>query len=355
MNYAELGKTGLYVSRICLGAMTFGGADNAAGNAIGRLTRQEADTIVGEALEAGVNFIDTADVYGLGGSETILGEVLSRRREQVVLATKAHSRTGSGANDAGQSRYHLMRALEESLRRLKTDHIDLYQVHNFDGTTPLEDVLQTLNDMVRQGKVRYIGCSNFAGWQLAKAIGISRERNLEKFASVQSFYSLACRDIEHELLPAIQDSATGLLCWSPLAGGLLSGKFERNGEIDNAARRSKIEFPPVDKERVWDIVDALKKIALVHNATPAQIALAWLLSSSQVTSVIAGVRNVRQLQDNLGALSIHLSETEKALLAQVSHPGVRYPGWIQSYNAASRYPDGYDFTGANWSLGKDPV
>lgn len=355
MKYAELGQTGVYVSRICLGAMTFGGVDNVAGNAIGRLTREDADAIVGEALDAGVNFIDTADVYGQGGSETILGEVLSGRREQVFLATKAHSRTGNGANEVGQSRYHLMNALEASLRRLKTDHIDLYQLHNFDAVTPLESVLQTLDDMVRQGKVRYIGCSNFAGWQLAKAIGISRERNLEKFASIQSFYSLACRDIEHELLPAIQDSTTGLLCWSPLAGGLLSGKFDRNGQADSAARRSKIEFPPVDKNRAWDIVDVLNTIALAHNATPAQIALAWLLSSPHVTSVIAGVRNVQQLKDNLGALSIQLSESEKTSLADISSPGVRYPGWIQSYNSASRYPEGFSFSGQNWSLGMPPV
>jgi aryl-alcohol dehydrogenase-like predicted oxidoreductase len=245
MRYAELGKTGVYVSRICLGSMTFGGADNVAGNAIGRLAGKEVDAIVGEALDAGINFVDTADVYSMGGSETVLGDVLSQRREKVFLATKAHSRTGAAANDVGQSRYHLMKSLEASLKRLKTDHIDLYQVHNFDPVTPLEEVLRTLDDMVRQGKVRYIGCSNYAGWQLAKALGLSREHKLEKFVSVQFFYSLACRDIEHELLPAIQDSHSGLLCWSPLAGGLLSGKFDRNGNHEASARRAKIEFPPL--------------------------------------------------------------------------------------------------------------
>ncbi|MBA8869748.1 aryl-alcohol dehydrogenase-like predicted oxidoreductase [Pantoea agglomerans] len=355
MKYAELGKTGIYVSRICLGTMTFGGADNAAGNAIGRLTGKEADIIVGEALDAGINFIDTADIYGMGGSESVLGEVLAQRRSQVFLATKAHSRMNAGANDAGQSRYHLMQALEASLKRLKTDHIDLYQVHNFDTVTPIEEVLRTLDDMVRQGKVRYIGCSNYAGWQIAKALGISGEHKLEKFASVQSFYSLACRDIEHELLPAIKDSQTGLLCWSPLAGGLLSGKFDRSGSHEASARRAKIEFPPVDKSLAWDIVDVLKTISEKHRTTPASIAIAWLLSSKQVTSVIAGVRNVHQLRDNLSALSVNLSEEEKEMLDKVSHPGTRYPGWIQSYNAASRYPAGFPDTGPNWILGESPV
>lgn len=355
MQYAQLGKTGVYVSRICLGTMTFGGADNAAGNAIGRLMAKEADVIVGEALDAGINFIDTADIYGAGGSESVLGDVLSTRREQFFLATKAHARMAAGANDAGQSRYHLMKALEDSLKRLKTDHIDLYQVHNFDTATPLEDVLQTMDDMVRQGKVRYIGCSNYAGWQLAKAIGISREKQLEKYVSVQSFYSLACRDIEHELLPAIQDSGSGLLCWSPLAGGLLTGKFDRNGNHEDSARRSKIEFPPVDKNCAWDIVDELRKIAENHGTTPACIALAWLLNSPQVTSVIAGVRNVEQLKDNLGALSVALTDKEKATLDEISDPGARYPGWIQSYNAKSRYPAGFPYSGPNWVLGDPPV
>ena len=355
MKYAELGKTGVYVSRICLGTMTFGGADNAAGNAIGRLTGKEADIIVGEALDAGINFIDTADVYGSGGSESVLGEVLAQRRGQVFLATKAHSRMNAGPNDAGQSRYHLMQALEASLRRLKTDHIDLYQVHNFDAATPPEEVLRTMDDMVRQGKVRYIGCSNYAGWQLAKALGVSAEHKLEKFVSVQSFYSLACRDIEHELLPAIKDSHSGLLCWSPLAGGLLSGKFDRSGNHDASGRRAKIEFPPVDKNQAWDIVDVLRAVSEKHNTTPACIALAWLLSSPQVTSVIAGVRNVEQLRGNLCALSVELSEEEKGMLDEVSHPGIRYPGWIQSYNAASRFPAGFTDTGPSWVLGESPV
>lgn len=355
MQYSPLGATGVFVSRLCLGTMTFGGADNMAGNAIGRLSAIEADEIVGRAMDAGINFIDTADVYGGGGSEVVLGQVLKARRKDFVLATKLSARVGSGPNDVGQSRLHIMNAIDASLTRLKTDHIDLYQVHNFDPLTPLDAVLRSLDDAVRQGKVRYIGCSNFAAWQLMKAVGISERGMLERFVSIQSFYSLAGRDIENEIIPAVVDQSMGLLCWSPLAGGLLSGKFDRHGVTDANARRSKIQFPPVDEAQVFDIIDVLKVIARRHAVEPAQIALAWLLSRPAVTSVIIGIKRLDQLSSNIKALDIALSEDDLAQLDEISSKAPPYPTWIQSYNARSRVPDGYPFDGNHWVLGQKPI
>ena len=355
MRYAQLGRTGVFVSRFCLGAMTFGGGDNAAGNAIGRLTQAETDTIVGQALDAGVNFIDTADIYGGGGSESLLGETLKTRRRDVVLATKFTGRAGAGPNEAGQSRLHLMDALEQSLKRLQTDHIDLYQIHNFDPLTPFDETLRALDDVVRQGKVRYIGCSNLAAWQLMKALGVSERKGLASFVSIQSYYSLAGRDIEHELIPAIEAEGLGLLCWSPLAGGLLSGKFDRNGSADADSRRAKIQFPPVDPAQTFDIIDVLKAIAASHSASPAQIALAWLLSRPAITSVIVGIKKPEQLADNLKAFDVVLTDDNLHQLDEVSRSPARYPGWIQTYNAKGRVPQGYAFGGASWSLGERPA
>ncbi|WAC70910.1 aldo/keto reductase [Roseateles sp. SL47] len=355
MRYSQLGRTGLFVSRFCLGGMTFGGADTPAGAAIGRLSQEETQTIVSQALDAGINFIDTADVYGGGGSETVLGEALKLRRNEVVLATKLHARVGPGPNDVGQSRLHIMTALEQSLRRLQTDRIDLYQIHGFDPITPMEEVLRALDDAVRSGKVRYVGCSNLAAWQLMKAIGVAERDRLTRFASLQAYYSLAGRDIEHELVPAVTDAQVGLLCWSPLAGGLLSGKFDRQGSSDTTARRALIAFPPVDETRVYDIIDALKVVALRHSTTPAQVALAWLLARPAVTSVIIGIKRPEQLADNLGALDLVLAEEDHALLDEVSRPTAAYPGWIQTYNARSRYPAGHPFQGSSWSLGERPL
>ncbi|MFU9135898.1 aldo/keto reductase [Erwinia tasmaniensis] len=354
MKYAQLGTTGVFVSRLCLGTMTFGGAENAVTTAMGRLTQKETEVIVGSALDAGINFIDTADVYGGGASEEQLGQALKLRRHEVVLATKMHARVGPGPNQVGQSRIHLMNALENSLRRLKTDHIDLYQLHNFDPYTPLEEVLRTLDDAVSQGKVRYIGCSNFAGWQLMKAAGIAELRGYTHFASVQSWYSLAGRDIERELIPAVADSNVGLLCWSPLAGGLLSGKFDRSGTSDPGARRAQIQFPPVDEDKALVIIDQLKIIAERHQVSVAQIALAWVLAQPAVTSVITGVKRPDQLADNLGALDVTLSDDDLALLDEASRPPVSYPGWIQSYNGKGRVPTGYTYDGASWQLGEPP-
>ncbi len=351
MQYRQLGKTGTFVSRLCLGTMTFGG--NA--NPIGNLSFNEADRIVGRALDTGINFIDTADVYTGGASETLLGEILKEHREKVILASKVSARVGPGPNDVGQSRIHIMAGLEASLRRMRTDHIDLYQLHNFDRLTPTEETLGALDDAVRQGKVRYIGCSNYAAWQVMKALGVSALQQTARFVSVQSYYSLAGRDVESELVPAIADQGLGLLCWSPLAGGLLSGKFDRSGAADKDARRSKLQFPPADEERTFVIVDVLKSLAETHGATPAQVALSWLLSREVVTSVILGIKKLQQLEDNLGALNIELSDQDLQVLDDVSRLAPSYPGWIQTYRAASRVPEGHPFAGPSWAPGEAPV
>jgi aryl-alcohol dehydrogenase-like predicted oxidoreductase len=352
MQYARLGSTGTFVSRICLGTMTFGGASNPVSDAIGRLDRHEVDGIVGAALDAGINFIDTADVYGAGASETMLGEVLGPRRKDVVLATKLSGRMGPGPNDVGQSRIHLMDALEASLTRLGTDHIDLYQLHNFDRFTPLEETLGALDDAVRQGKVRYIGCSNHAAWQIAKAMGVSAHRQLARYVTVQSYYSLAGRDVEQEIVPAALDHGIGLLCWSPLAGGLLSGKFDRHGATEKGSRRdmrgAAAQFPPVDEERTFAIVDVLREISSRNGASPSQVALAWVLAQPAVTSVITGVKWLHQLNDNLGAAELTLSAEDLQQLDTISHTPTIYPGWMQTYRAKSRVPVDYPFPWTSW-------
>lgn len=351
MLYSQLGTTGTFVSRICLGTMTFGGGAGPVGN----LPLRDVETIVGAALDAGINFIDTADVYNGGEAEALIGEVLNSRRKDVVLATKCASRTGTGPNNVGQSRIHIFEALEASLKRLKTDHIDLYQLHNFDRLTPMEEVLGALDDAARQGKIRYIGCSNYAAWQVAKSIGISERRLLARFVSVQSYYSLAGRDIERELVPAVADHGLGLICWSPLAGGLLSGKFDREGTVEAGARRATLQFPPVDREQAFTIIDVLKEIAREIEATPAQVALAWLLSRPAVTSLIIGVKRVDQLKDNLGALDVRLSEADLARLDAASALPPSYPNWIQTYRASSRFPAGYSYAGPSWGPGDEPI
>ena len=302
MQYKTLGSTGVLVSRIGLGAMTFGDSP------LGGLSRGEVDAIVGAAIDSGINFIDTANVYGVGASESMLGYVLGARRNEIVLATKFHSRMGPGVNDVGQSRLHLMSALEDSLRRLCTDHIDLYQVHNFDLLTPIEETLRALDDAVRSGKIRYIGCSNYAAWQLTKALGCSERQGWTRFASVQSYYSLVGRDIERELIPAVLDQGVGLMCWSPLAGGLLSGKIDRHGNDDPASRRARIDFPPVDPLRAFDVIDALKAVAERHQVNAAEVAQAWLLSQPAVTSVICGVTRLEHVTSAVRSASLSLSQ-----------------------------------------------
>jgi aryl-alcohol dehydrogenase-like predicted oxidoreductase len=326
MKFRQLADTGVFVSELCLGAMTFGGGGQ-QWKVIGGLAQQDVDAIVHRSLDAGINFIDTADVYSAGESETLLGHALSGRRHGVVLATKVRGRMGPGPNQVGLSRIHIVEAVEDSLKRLGTDYIDLYQVHRFDPLTDLEDTLRALDDLVRAGKVRYIGCSNFFAWQLMKALAISRAQQLERFRCTQSYYSLAGRELEREMIPLLADQHLGLLVWSPLAGGFLSGKFTREGG-DEAARRATFDFPPVNKDKGFAILDVLGEVARVHGGSVAQVALAWILSRPHVTSVIIGARKLAQLDDNLKSIALSLSADQLSALDEASRLTPEYPAWM---------------------------
>ncbi len=332
MHYYALGQTGLYVSEICLGTMTFGGAG--FWTAIGQLDQSSADTIVSAALEAGVNFIDTADCYSEGLSEEITGRAIrnsGKPRSDIVLATKAFLPTGPGPNDRGASRGHLMTAVQASLKRLDTDYIDLYQMHGYDPTTPMEETLRALDDMVSRGYVRYVGVSNWPAWAIAQAQGIINAHGWNKIASLQAYYSLAGRGLERDIVPYIQANPLGLMVWSPLAGGILSGKFDRNTNGPEGARRTSFDFPPVDRERTFDIVDVMREIAHSRGVSVARVGLAWVLGKQFVTSVIIGAKNVDQLADNLAAIDLHLDEDEVAKLDAVSALPPEYPGWMMEY------------------------
>jgi len=326
MEYRQLGNTGVFVSRICLGAMTFGGVGGIF-EVIGGLRQHDVDALVGNSLDAGANFIDTANVYAAGESETMTGKALGQRRKDVVVATKVFGRMGPGANQVGLSRLHIMQEVEASLLRLNTDYIDLYQIHGFDPITPFEETLGALSDLVRQGKVRYIGCSNLTAWQIMKSLGVSALGHLEKFITLQAYYSLAGRELEREIVPMLLDQKMGLLVWSPLAGGFLTAKFKR-GASDETARRSKFSFPPVNLEKGYDIIDTMIKVAAKHSASAAQVALAWLLHQPAVTSVIIGARNVNQLKDNLAAVDVKLEESDLKELNEMSRLAPEYPGWM---------------------------
>jgi aryl-alcohol dehydrogenase-like predicted oxidoreductase len=336
MKYRPLADTGVFVSELCLGAMTFGGRGG-MWEVIAGLDQAGVNAIVHRALDAGINFIDTADVYSGGESEVLLGQALAGRRHDVVLATKVRGRMGKGANNVGLSRLHIMQAVEASLRRLGTDYIDLYQIHRADTLTNIEDTLRALDDLVRAGKVRYIGCSNLAAWQIMKALGISRAEHLERFRCTQSYYSLAGRELEREIIPLLKDQQLGLLVWSPLAGGLLSGKFSRQTN-DQASRRASFDFPPVNKERVFDIIDVLTSIAGARGISAAQVALAWLLAQSVTTSVIIGARRLDQLEDNLRAVDVTLSADELNALDEVSRLAPEYPAWMLAAASDDRLP-----------------
>ena len=306
--------------------MTFGGRAQ-IWEAIGGLDQQAADALVNRALEAGINFIDTANVYSGGESETMLGKALGSRRRDIVLATKVRGRTGPGANQVGLSRSHIVEAVEDSLKRLGTDYIDLYQIHRSDVLTNMEDTLRALDDLVRAGKVRYIGCSNLEAWMMMKALAISRAQNLERFRCTQSYYSLVGRELERQIIPLIKDQGLGLLVWSPLAGGFLSGKFTRTGG-DETARRAKFDFPPVNKEKGFDILDLVVPMAARYQVSAAQIALAWLLAKDAVTSVIIGAKKLSQLDDNLKAIDVKLTEDDLKALDEASKIAPEYPAWM---------------------------
>jgi aryl-alcohol dehydrogenase-like predicted oxidoreductase len=337
MLYSQLGNTGTFVSRICFGTMTFGGSGTIY-QAIGGLTQENADALIGQTLDAGVNFFDTANVYAMGESETMLGKALGEKRKDVVLATKVFGRMGPGANEVGLSRVHIVRAIEDSLKRLGTDYIDLYQIHGFDPLTPMEETLSALTDLVRQGKVRYIGCSNLAAWHIVKALGISAREHLEKFVTLQAYYSLAGRDLEREIVPMLLDQKLGLLVWSPLAGGFLSGKFTRGGVSEEDSRRSKFGFPPVNLEKTYDVIEAMQTMANEKQATVAQIALAWLLHQPVVTSVIIGAKKPAQLKDNLASVDLKLEAADLEKLNKLSELAPEYPGWMFGVQGSDRRP-----------------
>lgn len=336
MKYRQIPNTGVFVSELCLGAMTFGGGEGLWGM-IGNLGQKEVDELVHASLDAGVNFFDTANVYGFGASESLLGKALGARRRDVILATKVRGRMGEGPNEIGLSRVHIMRSVDESLKRLGTDYIDLYQIHGYDPAADFEDVMRTLNDLVRSGKVRYIGASNLAAWQLMKSLGISKQGGLEAFKTIQSYYSLAGRELEREVIPLLKDQSVGLLVWSPLAGGFLSGKFTRDN-LNAEGRRAKFDFPPVDKEKAFRIIEALMPIAKTHGCSPARVSLAWLLAQSAVTSVIIGAKSRDQLDDNLQAGDLALSPEEFAKLNEVSGLSPEYPGWMFATQLSDRMP-----------------
>ena len=329
MKYKQLGQTGLYVSELTLGTMTFDTEGGSYAGLIGATGQDLATRMVDLSIEAGINIFDTANVYSVGRSEEMLGQALGARRQDVLIATKVYNTMTTGPNDLGTSRLAIMREVEASLKRLGTDYIDLYQVHNFDITTPLEETLRALDDLVRQGKVRYIGLSNFAGWQIAKADGMARLLGTERFCSAQSYYSLVGRELEREILPAAMDLGLGTFIWSPLASGFLSGKYTRDSEA--SGRRANFDYPPIDKDLGFDIVDVLTDIAETKAASVAQIALAWLLHKPGVTSVIVGARKEAQLVDNLGAANIALSEEEMARLDTVSALKPEYPGYLPTW------------------------
>ena len=340
MRYRPLGRTGQYVSEICLGTMTFSGG-TAFWRAIGSLDQKASTALVGRAIEAGVNFFDTANVYSEGQSEIQLGQALRDlgvKREDVVIATKVRGRMGPGPNAVGLTRSHIMDQIAASLKRLGLDHVDLYQIHGFDPVTPFEETLRALDDCVSRGLVTTIGCSNLAAWQIMKALAVSDKRGLARFETVQAYYSIAGRELEREIVPLVEDQGLGIMVWSPLAGGFLSGKFTRDSRGDNDSRRTAFDFPPVDKERAYAVIDAMATVAKAHGATVARVALAWLLQRKGVMSVIIGAKTIQQLDDNLAAADLTLSAEEIATLDGVSALKPEYPGWILARQSEGRVP-----------------
>lgn len=341
MKYNILGNTGLKVSELCLGTMTFGG--KGYWTAIGQLNQEPVDELIKRSVDAGINFIDTANVYSEGVAEEMTGKAIRNLglvRDDLVIATKVRGKMGEGANQIGLTRKHIMNQVEESLKRLQTDYIDLYQIHGYDPLTPIEDTVRALDDLVKSGKVRYIGCSNLAAWQLMKALAFSMHNNLSRFVSLQAYYTIAGRDLERELAPLLTDQKLGLMVWSPLAGGLLSGKYRRNQEGPEDSRRVSFDFPPVDKEKAFDIIEVMHPLAEEKGISVAQLALAWLLHQPVVTSVIIGAKKIEQLEDNLKAIDVVLSEDDLTKLDEVSKLNPEYPGWMLERQGRDRKLDG---------------
>ena len=339
MKYNQLGNTGLFVSEICLGTMTFGGGG--FWKVVGDLDQKNATALVSRSLEAGVNFIDTADVYSEGQSETITGQSLKDiglKRSDIVLATKCYGRVGKGPNDIGASRGHIMDQISLSLERLQTDHIDLYQIHATDSVTPVEETMRALDDITRQGMVRYVGVSNWQAWKIMKAQGVSAHHGWARFETLQAYYSIAGRDLEREIVPLLIDQKIGLMVWSPLAGGLLSGKFGPGSNGPEGARRVAFDFPPVDKDRAWKCIDAMREIGNARGVSVARVALAYVLAKPFVTTVIIGAKTMEQLDDNLEAAKFSLTVDEMKSLDEVSALPNEYPGWMLARQGAERVP-----------------
>lgn len=333
MHMRRMGNSGLFVSELSFGAMTFGGTDGLWGQ-VGRLGQAEADLLVKEALDAGINLFDTANIYANGRSEEILGQSLKNlgvQRDDVLIATKVHGAMGDGPNRRGASRGHIMSEVRHSIRRLGVEHIDLYQLHGFDPTTPIEETLEAFDALVRAGDVRYLGLSNWAAWQVMKAVGLTRARNLAPITSLQAYYTLVGRDLEREIVPMLKSERIGLMVWSPLAGGYLTGKYASDAD-STGARQTELDFPPIDRVRGAPLIEVLKSISEKHGRRPAQIAIAWLLKQSVVSSVLIGAKRPDQLKENIQATEVKLDEDDMAQLEAVSQLPVEYPGWLLSAN-----------------------
>jgi len=341
MNYRLLGRTGLYVSEICLGTMNLGGAG--IWKTMGALGQSEATQQLKTAYEAGVNFYDTANIYAFGESEKLFGQAIRESgidRDELVIATKVRGRMSDGPNQVGLSRKHILSQLDQSLKRLQLDYIDLYQIHGVDAVTPLDETMGALNDAVRAGKVRYLGVSNHAAWQIMKAQGIAERQALSRFESIQAYYSIAGRELEREIVPMAQDQQLGIMVWSPLAGGYLSGKFDRKGNGPDGTRRASFDFPPINKDKAYEIVEVMREIAGNHDVSVAQIALSWVLHQPGISTIIIGARTQEQLQQNLAVSKIELSSDELAALAKISQLNPEYPGWMLQMQGQDRSPGG---------------
>ena len=339
MKYNELGKTGILVSELCLGTMTFGG--KGYWTAIGQVPQDEVNQIVKTSLDAGINFIDTANAYSEGLSEIMLGEALKSlgvERQQLFVATKVRIRMGQGANQVGLTRLHIMDSVNDSLKRMNLSHIDLLYIHGVDPITPLEETMRGLEDVVRSGKVRYIGISNHPAWKVMKANAYAEKMGWTKFVASQNYYSLASRDIEREIVPLALSENISIMPWSPLSGGFLSGKFTRNQEIAGNSRRDSFDFPPINKEKAYDSIDVMAGIAKNHEVSVASVALNWVIKQPAVTSTIIGAKNLQQLNDNISAVDLQLTPEEMLQLDEVSALTPEYPGWMVARQEAGRWP-----------------
>lgn len=330
MQYARLGRSGLIVSRLAFGVMTFGHDEGSMG-AVWKTGQEEANALVHRSLDAGINFFDTADGYAGGQSEVMLGKALGTRRKDAILSTKIGFRTGPPITQAGSSMRHILNSAEECLKRLGTDYIDLLSIHRFDAYTPFEESARALDSLVSRGLVRYVGFSNFTGWQAAKFLGIQKQRNYAPFIAAQMYYSLVGRDLEHEVVPFCDDAGVGVVVWSPLASGFLSGRYTRQDPTGGKGRIATFDILPIDKEKGYAVVEQLRAIAARHQATVAQIALAWLLAKPHVSTILLGASKLSQLDDNLGAANVTLSPQEVADLDKLTAPTPLYPNWFQTF------------------------